>query len=1136
MDGVSSKLIKFELMKSQVEMSLEKCIEIGRTVEAALLHANGSSESTENIFFYQQRIRNTGTRPKHKQNNNSKQHSIKCFCCGKENHVKADCRLIKKFCSECGQQGHIYKMCSKKRQISTLEAKQPEEDAEEPEENVIQNSFQEEYKTYSVSVSRVPPHYITLNICGFDLKFLLDTGSDVTVMSINDKNLYFNSLIIQDSNVLFRNFDQSITKPLGILTNLSVKYNEVTKILNIFVVKDNAPRVIGRDWLNELNLWPPNLSNNFEIGTNLIQNVSDAQQLVKSEFAEVFSPGLGNFKGETISLKLKPDAKPRCLPVRRVPFALREKVNNEITRLLNNGRITEVEQSEWGTPVVPILKPDGSVRLCGDYKLTVNPCLEIDHFPLPHVDDILDTLKQGEYYCELDLKEAYLQAPLSSESKNCTTIVTEAGTFKYNYLPYGVSSGPGAFQRLMMRKLKNIPNTIVFIDNIYIKGKDVQDTYETLCQVLKKLQDSEFKLKLEKCKLFTTSLAVFGFHVNKNGISVIKSNIEPLLNAKTPTNLTLLKSFLGKINYYARFLKNMATVLTPLYECTQKNNFSWTLECEKAFQIIKRKLASAGNLRHYDPTLALILTCDASDTGLGAVLSNRDENGVVKPIAFASKKLNKVEQKYATIDKEALAVVFGITKFYNYIYGRYFELETDNAALVRIFGPTKSIPKMAAKRLQHYAIFLSAFNYKVRHIKSSENPADFLSRIVENENEKLEIHSLCATANSSIVCYTNESQMDTLNWKKIQIESKKDRVFSKVIRYLTDGWPEKKELDSEILPLYNRKTELTLDRGCIFWGYRILVPQPIRKAVLTELHKSHFGIVRMKEIARSYFWWPSLDVDIDNITKECLICLQNCKSPPQTQKPWPIPPSPWYRIHADFLGPFYNKMFLVVVDSFSKWPEVYEMSNITSNRTIDVFKSLFTRFGYPVHLVTDNGRTFTSQEFFNFCKSNQIKHTFTPPYHPATNGAAERFVETFKSAITKIRESGHSLVSAVNLFLFDYSSTPQHTTGVSPSRLMLGREIRNRFSLLRPPPISDIVQEKVGKREEGNRQLKFELGQKVMVRDYRKGGKPWVQGLIVEDSIPGVSYIIDVEGVKWKRHVNQMMACSQSLEYVQAVD
>ncbi|XP_045541710.1 uncharacterized protein LOC106713025 isoform X2 [Papilio machaon] len=150
MDGVSSKLIKFELMKSQVEMSLEKCIEIGRTVEAALLHANGSSESTENIFFYQQRIRNTGTRPKHKQNNNSKQHSIKCFCCGKENHVKADCRLIKKFCSECGQQGHIYKMCSKKRQISTLEAKQPEEDAEEPEENVIQNSFQEEYKTYSM--------------------------------------------------------------------------------------------------------------------------------------------------------------------------------------------------------------------------------------------------------------------------------------------------------------------------------------------------------------------------------------------------------------------------------------------------------------------------------------------------------------------------------------------------------------------------------------------------------------------------------------------------------------------------------------------------------------------------------------------------------------------------------------------------------------------------------------------------------------------------------------------------------------------------------------------------------------------------------------------------------------------------
>lgn len=1129
MEGVLSRVVKFELMKSGSEMTLEECIKLARTVEAALWHTNSESEISE-VFYANAKQQNRKPKqwPTQKKNTNNRR-DVQCYCCGKRNHLKTDCTLRNKFCSECGQQGHIFRMCTKKnRQVNILaieEAEQSNNKDEEPEPS-IKNLF-EEYETYSLDqVSKIPPHYITLNVNGQDLTFQLDTGSEVTVMSIEDKNKILKSFDMQDCNILFRNFDQSVTKPLGIITKVPVRLNEQFKKLKLFVVKNKVPRIIGRDWLNELNLWPPHIQDGLNIGTNSILTVADAELKLKDQFAEIFSPGWGNFKGDAITLKLKPDAKPKCLPARRVPFALREKVNNEISRLLKNGRIIPVQQNEWGTPVVPILKSDGSVRLCGDYKLTVNQALEVDHFPLPHVEVILNTLQNGEYYCELDLKEAYLQVPLSTESQDCTTIITEVGTYKYCYLPYGVSSGPGAFQRLMTKKLENIPNTIVFIDNIYIKGNNLQETYDTMCKVLGKLQECEFKLKPQKCKLFTKSLDVFGYRVNKNGVSMIQSNIDPLLNAQTPTNVTLLKSFLGKINYYSRFLKNMATVLTPLYECTKRNKFQWTAECEKAFQKIKKKLASATDLRHYDPQLPLILTCDASDTGLGAVLSNRDKEGVVKPIAFASKKLNEVEQKYATIDKEALAIIFGITKFYNYLYGRFFELETDNSALVRIFGPTKSIPKMAAKRLQHYAIFLSTFNYKVRHIKTSINPADFLSRTVTAIENKKEYMSR-AYEDQSVVCYVNQSEMETLDWEKIQNESKTDAIFSKIIRYLTDGWPGKKCIQDEILPFYNIRNELTLDRGFLFWGYRILIPPAIRGAVLTELHKSHFGIIRMKEMARSYFWWPNLDSDIEGITKSCLICLQNSKSPTKTQKPWPVPSSVWSRIHADFLGPFYNKMYLVIVDSYSKWPEVFEMANITSNRTIEVFKSLFTRFGYPSHLVTDNGRSFTSTEFKEFCAKVGVKHTFTPPYHPATNGAAERFVETFKFTVTKIKESGYSLTSAINLFLMDYRGSPQRTTGVSPARLMLGREIRNRLSLLRPPPLREFIQEKVEKRNQGVRTIKFEMGQKVMVKDYRKDSKPWAQGVVIEESVPGVTYIVDVEGNKWKRHINQMLRCSE---------
>ncbi|CAG9134790.1 unnamed protein product [Plutella xylostella] len=421
MDGVTSKVIKFELMKGSADLTLEACIQLARTVEAALLHTGDAPETTEVFFTQEQRKPNMRMKIKKNNNANTEMH---CFCCGKNNHIKSQCSLAKKFCSECGQQGHIYRMCQRrKREAHVLEAQTPEEVKEEPVEN-IRNLYDETYAVHSVS--RIPPHFITLNVNGYDMSFQLDTGSDVTVVSMSDKAKYLNTFTLEESNIIFKNFDQSITKPLGILTKVPVTLNQVRESLNIFVVNNNSPIVIGRDWLNALKLWPPNVQNGLDLGNNTVLTVSDARRNVKEQFAEVFSPGWGNFKDEVITLKLKPGTQPKCLPVRRVPYALRDKVKHEINRLLENGRISPVEHCEWGTPVVPILKPDGAVRLCGDYKLTVNTGLEIDHFPLPHIDDILNTLKDGQYYCELDLKEAYLQAPLSEDSKNCTTIVTEA--------------------------------------------------------------------------------------------------------------------------------------------------------------------------------------------------------------------------------------------------------------------------------------------------------------------------------------------------------------------------------------------------------------------------------------------------------------------------------------------------------------------------------------------------------------------------------------------------------------------------------------------------------------------------------------------------------------------------------------
>lgn len=1130
-DGVFSKLIKFELMKQSAQAKLEDLINLAKTVESAYKQANGEEE-TSNISYVKPNSRTPRQRCAPPKKNNTNNMKSKCFCCGKDNHIKNDCTLKTKFCSECGQQGHIFKMCPKKyRHTNVLDVAKEENKEDQGLEE--EKKLYEEYETYTFDrVSRIPPHLIELTIGqGQKVQFEVDTGAEVSVMPLSYHKKYLKEYTMERSKAIFRNFDQSESQPLGIIRNIPVQYKNVYKELNIYVSHDSTPCLMGRDWLSQLNMWPPIFKSVAYCNPNtLVKNVSDAKQLIDQEFAAVFSPGWGAFKGEAISLKLKKDAVPKFLPVRRVPHALRDKVKHEIDRLQQNGRIVSVEQSQWGTPVVPIIKPDGSVRLCGDYKVTLNPNLEIDHYPLPHVEDIFETLKEGEYYCELDLREAYLQAALTEESQLLTTIVTEFGTYKYKYLPYGVNTGPESFQRLMCKKLIGIPNTIVFIDNIYVAGKSLQETYETLVKVLNRLQECNFKLKPEKCKLFTSHIDVFGFRINKEGMSLIKSNIEPLLNVPAPTNLTMLKSFLGKVNYYSRFLKDMAKILSPLYECTKINKFNWTADCQKSFDTIKNKLASANNLRHFNPDLPIIVTCDASNYGLAAVLSNRDQNGTVRPIAYASKKLNTTEQKYAAIDREAMGIVFAVTKFYNYIYGRQFELETDSSALVRIFGPTKGIPKMAAKRLQHYAIFLSAFNYKIKHIKTNNNPADYLSRNPDNkECPSQHVHPIFYVDNLMHVLYANSSDIGYLNFKIIQENTKKDQLLSKIIEYCRTGWPNKNLIKSELLPFYNRKTEISVDQGCLLWGHRVIIPETNQKAVLKSLHKTHFGIIRMKEVARSYFWWPNLNSEIENIGKSCLICLSNLKNPIKSPQSWPTPPTAWYRLHADFLGPYYNKMYLVIIDSYSKWPEAFEMSNMTAAKTIDVLDKLFSRFGYPDQLVTDNQTTFTSTEFNNYCKENSIKQIFAPPYHPATNGAAERFVQTFKSAVTKIRESGCSINTAINLFLFDYRTTPQRTTGETPARLLLGRELRNRFSCLKPPPIIESLSEREG-REACKRKVKFVTGQKVMVRDYRKGHKPWIVGKIVSESVPDLTYIIEVQGMMWKRHIDQMVYCNEDVE------
>ncbi len=330
-------------------------------------------------------------------------------------------------------------------------------------------------------------------------------------------------------------------------------------------------------------------------------------------------------------------------------------------------------------------------------------------------------------------------------------------------------------------------------------------------------------------------------------------------------------------------------------------------------------------------------------------------------------------------------------------------------------------------------------------------------------------------------------------------------------------------------PYFARRHEFTVQQDCVLWGIRVIVPPKLQRTVLQELHEGHIGVVKMKSLARSYIWWPGLDKEIEQCAKSCVGCGQHQHNPSKAPlHPWIWPSKPWQRIHIDFAGPFQNAMYLVVVDAHSKWPEVKIMSTTTSDNTITELREIFSRNGIPDQIVSDNGPQFRSTEFQDFTRSNGIKHIFSSPYQPSTNGLAERFVQTLKQSL-RAAQSGNLHHKLAN-FLLAYRNTPHQTTKMSPAAMLNGRILQTRLSLVKPSIGANVTRSQLSQSDyRGGKEREFQVGDHVLARDYRKGCK-WQHGTVTARTGP-VSYTVGMDnGLIQRRHTDQLIATSQDLQ------
>ncbi|CAG2214044.1 unnamed protein product [Mytilus edulis] len=576
----------------------------------------------------------------------------------------------------------------------------------------------------------------------------------------------------------------------------------------------------------------------------------------------------------------------------------------------------------------------------------------------------------------MDLKQAYLQLEVDEDCKDLLTINTHRGLYRYNRMAFGIASAPAIWQRTIEQILSGIPGTQCLLDDMIITGST----------------DEEHLNNLE-----SDSVTFCGHVIDKHGLHKTPDKIEAIRNAPAPENVSQLKSILGLINYYAKFLPDLSATLSPLHNLLRKDiTWRWTKECQEA-----------------------------------------------------------VRQGYE------------------------YEIE---------------------------------FRGTAKHAN-----ADSLSRLPLKSTE--------VDTSLKMVESFHIAQMEAIpvSNKQVQQETRNDRVLGLITTFTQDGWNTIHK-DGEYAPYYSRRNELTVHQGCLMWGVRVIIPNKLRSQVLGQIHEGHLGVVKMKALARSFVWWPGIDQDIEKLAKACNGCQLNQNSPKGAPlNAWEWPSKPWDRVHIDFAGPFLGSMFLIMVDAHSKWPEVIKMKNITSESTINVLRTIFSRNGIPSRICGDNGPQFTSQEFENFMQLNGIKHIRSAPYHPSTNGLAERFVQTFKQAMKSSSNDSGTVSKKLAQFLLAYRNTKHSTTNETPAKLMIGRDLKTRMNLLRPN-IENQVQTKQEEMCDRRKtyQREFNDGQSVVVRDYRNKNK-WTPGTISTKTGP-VSYQVQIDPTTiWRRHADQII-------------
>lgn len=785
----------------------------------------------------------------------------------------------------------------------------------------------------------------------------------------------------------------------------------------------------------------------------------------------------------------------------RYPFIHRQEVRDQITKMLEQG-IIRPSDSAWSSPIwiVP-KKADASGkqkwRLVVDYRKLNDKTID-DKYPIPNITDVLDKLGRCQYFTTLDLASGFYQVEMDPVDIPKTAFNVENGHFEYLRLPMGLKNSPSTFQRVMDNVLKGLQNEIclVYLDDIIIFSTSLQEHMINLEKVFTRLRESNFKIQMDKSEFLQLETAYLGHIISREGIKPNPDKIAAIQKYPLPKTNKEIKQFLGLLGYYRKFVPDFARLTKPMTKCLKKSN-KITLDTEyvNCFEHCKKLLTNDPILQYPDFDKEFILTTDASNVALGAILSQRHD-GSEKPICYASRTLNDSEQNYSTIEKELLAIVWATKYFRPYLYGRKFKIYSDHKPLQWAVNLKEPNSKLTRWRLK-----LSEYDYQIIYKSGKCNTnADALSR-VEINNEELESflseidslvvqHSKSQRAGSTTVTAHTSAEDPILevpltdeplnkfhrqicftivgDFKKRTTATKPFDTHTRTFIQVSESSLEQ-DVVNAIKEYVNPKVKTALKITPTLGMYAILpiIQKNFRSSSMnlvlakTELEDVK-EYLRQQEIIKHYhegktnhrginecylalsrrYYWPKMKDEISKYINECTVCGQT-KYDRNPIKPQfnIVPPAtkPFEIVHMD-LFTAQSEKYLTFVDSFSKYGQAYHLRDGTAVSIIQGLLTYCTHHGLPLTLVTDNGTEFTNQMFAEFTRLHKIKHHRTLANSPNDNGIIERFHSTLLEhlRILRVKQKGEPTINQMPYAILAYNSSVHSFTKCRPHDIIRG--------------------------------------------------------------------------------------------------